>query len=270
LTSRRISDENVVMRVSKILQAFIVHKSKLTLTQLSEQTGLNPSTVSRIANSLVTTGFLGRDEATKSFYLGINLIQLGEYAKENYSLNRISEPHVKRLANLWKERVVVDFFDDNLCLLTVQYSNAINSGYGLASSQMQVLPHATATGKVLLAFMDKKKLDHYLNTSLYPDEKKIGGTDKTITSVAVLLNELERIRKDGYAFSAGELHDDCHTVGAPIRNMFGEVIAAISISLPIIRNYSEILPLIIDSVKITADDISHDICGIHKEPEAGN
>ena len=262
MANSRISDENVVMRVSRILQAFIVSKSKLTLTQLAEQTGLTPSTASRITGALVATGLLGRDDSTKTFYLGINLIQLGEYAKENYSLNRISEPHVKKLANLWKERVVVDFFDDKFCLLTVQYSNVIESAYGLASSQMPVLPHGTATGKVLLAFMEKTRLNEYLNTSLYPNEKQIGGTDKTITSVARLLNELQKIRKDGYAFSAGELHDDCHTVGAPIYNMFGEVIAAISISLPIFRNYSDILPLIINSVKKTAGDISHDISNI--------
>ncbi len=249
----KISGENLVSRISLLLNAFMKGEPKLTLVQLSSLTALHPATVYRIAETLVKEGILGKDADTKMYYLGLRMIQMGEYAKSNYTLNVVSEKPVKKLAALWQERVVVDILDDDFRLLTVQYCNVVYPTVEVASYKVEVLPHCTSTGKILLAHTSEEQLHRYLSSKLVPR------TERTIVSADALLDELEHIRQQGYATSIEEFEKGYQSVGAPIKDTMGQVIAATSIRWPMFRNYNDLLPDIIESVKDTANNISAEL-----------
>ncbi len=249
----KISGENLVKRISILLDAFLKGEPKLTLLQLVNITGFHPATVYRIAETLVGEGVLSKDADTKMYYLGLKMIQLGEHARENYALNVISKKHVQKLAAQWRERVVVDILDQNFKLLTVQHCNLIYPIIEVASYSSLVYPHGTSTGKILLAHIPEDRLQIYLQNMLIPK------TERTITDAQELLHELETIREQGYAMSIEEFEKGYQTVGAPIKDIMGQVVAAISILWPLFRNYNELLPDIIQSVKQAAGDISADL-----------
>jgi len=93
----------------------------------------------------------------------------------------------------------------------------------------RVLMHASSTGKAMLSAYSNQNLEHYVSEPLEAE------TVRTITDSAKLLQELNRVRKRGYAINDREMNDDVRAVGAAILNSHGEPIAGLSISGPVYR-----------------------------------
>jgi IclR family pca regulon transcriptional regulator len=85
--------------------------------------------------------------------------------------------------------------------------------------------HGTAIGKVLLAHLPEAELKAFLQAS---DLRAL--PPKTITAGPILEQELERVRKSGYAFDDEEFAQGIRCLAAPVRNFTGHVVAAIGIS----------------------------------------
>jgi IclR family pca regulon transcriptional regulator len=84
--------------------------------------------------------------------------------------------------------------------------------------------YTSSMGKAMLAFMPSRDLEAYLETvTLKPL------TERTITSREVLREELQRIRDRGYALSEGEHLPGVRSVGAPVLDYEGQVVAAICV-----------------------------------------
>ena len=115
--------------------------------------------------------------------------------------------------------------------------------------------HAGAAGKLHLAFLPKEKIQKILSQGL-PRY-----TERTITDPALLLQELEQIRKQGYAFTIGELDPGVAAITAPIFDARQNVVAAISIGGPASRFTDERLPTLIREVRWAAQEISLRLLG---------
>lgn len=95
--------------------------------------------------------------------------------------------------------------------------------------------HATSSGKILLTYAPEA-LRHQVFGALTPY------TGATITDPAVLGEQLERARVDGYATTVGELEVGLNAVAAPVRRADGTVVAALSVSGPVYRLTAALLP----------------------------
>jgi DNA-binding IclR family transcriptional regulator len=96
--------------------------------------------------------------------------------------------------------------------------------------------HASAAGKVLLAWRDPKEVRELLPRRL----PRL--TPRTITSPAAFLQELRRVRERGYSTAWREMEDDLAAIGAPVRDHTGAVVSAITISAPASRAPLRALP----------------------------
>ena len=112
--------------------------------------------------------------------------------------------------------------------------------------------HCSAVGKVMLAFLPEERL-----VSIVKDKGLPRRTENTITDFEELKKHLQLIRKQGYALDDEENERGVKCVAAPIRDQSGEVIAAISISVPGIRIRTDtLLTTYKDQVTETAVNIS--------------
>jgi DNA-binding IclR family transcriptional regulator len=84
--------------------------------------------------------------------------------------------------------------------------------------------HATAMGKVVLAHLRANARKRYAEGELR------AYTSATITSPALLLVELERVRRRGYALDRMELDPDFCCVAAPVLDRRGRFVATLSVS----------------------------------------
>lgn len=91
-------------------------------------------------------------------------------------------------------------------------------------------PNAGSSGMVLLAFTPEEKVEIFLST--HPLKRY---TDRTICDPRRLRRELRAVRARGYAIAEGTNYSYASGVSAPVRNMRGNVIAAISVGAPSAR-----------------------------------
>jgi DNA-binding IclR family transcriptional regulator len=110
--------------------------------------------------------------------------------------------------------------------------------------------HCTASGKVLLAFLSPEVVEPVLNAALTVF------TEKTITSPERLREELKVVRQRGYALADEELEEGIWAISAPIRDIDRNVIAAMSIPLPVYRLNPGRIPEIAQALLEAANAVS--------------
>jgi IclR family transcriptional regulator, acetate operon repressor len=151
---------------------------------------------------------------------------------------------MERLAHETGETVNLAVRDDGRALNVHQVNSAHFVGVTDWTGRAAPL-HATANGKVLLAFADGG-LPREL-TRLTP---------KTITDRGDLRAELERVRREGVAVALEELELGLHAVAAPVFDCFGACVAAISVSGPAYRLTERRLAEVGELCVATSNDVS--------------
>ena len=241
-----------VERALAVLSCFNNQTPELTLTQISEKIGINKSTVHRLLATLERSQFLERDLLTGVYRPGIRLLQLAHLALEHNDLRRLASPFLKHLCDLYRENVNLAILDGT----EVVYTDVIEGAQRvkLAAVTGQKLPaFGTASGKAILAFLPEEILEQMLDRGV-PQY-----TQRTLTSSAIFLDDMQRTRERGYAISEQEFEDGINAIAAPIFNSKHQPIASISVAGPAYRLSRERMIEISPSVIDTANKIAHEV-----------
>jgi DNA-binding IclR family transcriptional regulator len=236
-----------------ILQAFDETQLELGVTELSQLTDLDKSTVYRLLNALQQGGLIAQNVVTAKYHLGFGLLPLAGLALQNLDLPRIVRPYLEELAEYSKETVNLSILNDDDKVINIDGINSSRRVRNVGWIGREMPPHAVSGGKVMMAFLPGERLDRILADSLKAH------TEKTITTPEALLRELDGIRKTGYAIAQEELEIGLNAVAAPIWSHEGTVVAALSVSGPSFRLSGEHLVELGRVTKGTADRISRQI-----------
>jgi DNA-binding IclR family transcriptional regulator len=133
-----------------------------------------------------------------------------------------------------------------------------SSVQGVAQLGRPSIAHATATGKVLLAFGRR---------ALPPGPLK-GYTRRTIAKRSDLAAELDAVRERGYAYNFGEREDDLHAIAAPIWGSHGELAAIVGVQGPASRFDGGAMEAAVEPLLAHARDVSLELgwTGLVREP----
>ena len=214
----------VLDRAIRILSVLSDGKPR-TLTELSEEIGLNSSTTFRLLATLAYHNYVERDEQSGEYRLGLACLELARaYHTGNY-IRRAALPELERLRDDTTETVHLAVLDK----MEVFYLEKLHGlhAVGLMSSRVggRAPAYCTGLGKALLAHADPEQVRaHFEQVGLYRY------SDKTIPGVDELMNHLEQVRHRGYALDRGEHEVEIRCVAAPVFDISGEVVAAISVS----------------------------------------
>jgi DNA-binding IclR family transcriptional regulator len=129
------------------------------------------------------------------------------------------------MVDRFQETCDLGVFDEGqvLCIEMVHSKHWLTIAAGVGRH----LPiHCTSSGRVFLAFLPPETVEPLLKA---PFEAY---TEKTITSPARLREELEAVRQRGYGVDDEEFEEGIRAISASIRNIDGNVIAAMSIPGP--------------------------------------
>ncbi|TQS87381.1 IclR family transcriptional regulator [Arthrobacter sp. TS-15] len=208
-------------RVLAILEAFEKSRGSLSLTDIAQGSGLPLSTAHRLVNELTDWGFLSRDPNGR-YQLGIRLWELAQ--NTGRQLRDAARPYVQDLFSLTGETA-------HLAVRAGQEVLYIDRVYGSkrvprASRVGGRLPmHATAVGKVILAFEEDWVRDAYLNRQL---ERH---TAHTHVDPRRLADEIVQIHEQGYAMTLEEVRLGSCSIAVPIIHS-GKVGAGLGLVLP--------------------------------------
>ncbi len=196
---------------------------ELGTNEIARRTGVNASTVSRLLATLASAGYV--DQAANGRYrLGIRLVQLGNAVVDRLDLRELARPELERLVERVGETATLSVAGGYEAV-TVDFVQSPSSVQGVAQLGRPSVAHATATGKVLLAFggigLPPGPLRRY--------------TARTIADPRALAREIERARARGWSDAVGEREEDLAGVAAPVRGSRGELAAIIGVQGPTAR-----------------------------------
>lgn len=218
-----------VTNASRLLKEFSSRDRELGVSELSRRLALGKSTVHRLLVTLTAEHLLEHDPATGKYRLGLAMYDLGAAVATRLDLHEAVNPPLERLRNVTGETVQVAVLDER----EVVYVERLDSPQTLRlflEVGRRNDAHSTSTGKCLLAFRSEAELGRLLR-----GWKLKAKTSHTITNASLLRKELARIRSQGYARNVEEAELGVLSVAAPIRDISGGVVAAMSAAGPITR-----------------------------------
>jgi DNA-binding IclR family transcriptional regulator len=238
-----------VDRALQLLLLFEEVNQEHRVGEMAAMLGVDKSTVSRLAATLVERGFLERAPGSEAFRLGPELGRLGMLAVGgSHNLVELARGPMERLAEKTTETVNLAVLEDHQVINIAQIDGPHLVGVGDWTG-WKTEPHTVANGKVLLAFAEGGFEDLPLEDPLE------AFTEQTITSVEDLRFKLERVRVEGWASTLGELEEGFNGVAVPVFDASGRCLAALSASGPVYRMTPERLPEVAALCKEAAEEI---------------
>ena len=233
-----------VVRAIAILKAMARPGRGFGITELAVLLDLNKAAVFRVLGALEAEGMVVRD-VSGGYRLGPELITLGASALGSTDLSVAAHDELVALVDLTGATATLEVLVGTEALIIGEVQGRFLLGSAPELGRRSPA-HVTSTGKVLLALTHPTPPVGQL-------EKR---TLKTIISRRDLDLELEQVRRQGYAIASEELEVGFTALAAPVRNHFGNVVAALSINGPSARLRPDVLRALVGPVCSAADRIS--------------
>jgi IclR family acetate operon transcriptional repressor len=211
-----------VERALRVLDA-LADAGELGTNEIARRSGVNASTASRLLATLAAFRYVEHVSATGRYRLGVRLLQLGNAVLARLDLRELARPHLVALADETGETATLSAPGEHDAV-TIDFVQSASTVQSVARLGRPSVGHATATGKVMLAFGD-----------LPPAAELVAFTPRTLVDRDALARELARVRERGWAEAAGEREPDLNAVAAPAFGAGGELVAIVGVQGPASR-----------------------------------
>ena len=218
-----------VRNAARVLKEFSVADRELGVSELARRLGLATSTVHRLLATLTDERLLERDARAGTYRLGLAMHDLGAAVAPHVGLHEAAMPAMAGLRHQTGETVQLAVLDG----LESVYVERLESPHTVrifARVGTRLPATTTSTGKVLLAFLPPADLDARLS-GWVPSRP----TPRSVVDAAVLRGRLAEVAARGWADNREESRLGVSSVGAPVRDAEGVVIAALSVATPTSR-----------------------------------
>ena len=239
----------VIQKSARVLDCLAGAGRPLRASEIRELTGLPMTTVARLLRTLLAEDLLRREGPHYS--IGLRVTAWAHAASAGSDLIACAEPLISELRDSSGETagLYISQGPNRVCVLLKE------SGQPIAYRSMpgQVRPmHGGAAGRIFMAF-DPSARQAVLDAGLPAH------TSKTITDPEGLEAQLEQVRRQGWAFVAGERELGLNTVAAPVFDPAGHLVAAVAVSGPSFRMTRQQTGRLADLVTGCAEEISRAI-----------
>lgn len=236
-----------ISRALDVLETLAQAGTEVTLSEISERTGLNISTCHHILATLQDRGYVSQNPRGRGYFLGNRILELSSSRLRQFNLVDIAMPDLRRLNQETRESVHLAVMQglELTTLAQLDSLEAIRVGSGAQGKTNAA--HATATGKAILAWLPETEIARVI-----AEKGLTRFTDRTLTSIADLLEDLRLVRRNGYSLDDEEFEPGVICVGAAIRDHAGAVIGSLSCSAPKLRADAGHLERIKTAVRDTA------------------
>ncbi len=219
-----------------IMELLADSREPLRLKDISESLGANTSTVLRFLNTFINSGYVAQDPVSQRYSLTYKICRLAWQVQENSELQAITHPYLMELSSRFGEAACVSVKSD-MCMVYID--TASGTGKSLMSRQQiggNAPMHCTGNGKLCMLEFSETQIDEYIERK---GLTKL--TESTIVSRGKLLEELDKIRRQGFAEDREECEIGVRCIAYPIFDFTGKIVAGISITGPVSRMKSPAL-----------------------------
>lgn len=210
-----------VAKAMDILEILTSSYKKLSLTTISELTGINKSSTYKILQVLCEYGYAEKVNNGAYYRLGPSIVDSDTHITQRSDLYEIAHPYLQQLSDATGHTT-------NLMILVGNrgvYLDVITKSGAINNIGMSDYLHATALGKAILAYIPTNQLDSII--ARHPLKRICANT---ICDPETLKSELLLTKKRGFAIDDEENHIGSRCVAAPLLTPDGDVAGAISVS----------------------------------------
>ncbi|GAA0266083.1 IclR family transcriptional regulator [Actinomadura nitritigenes] len=246
--AERARPVSVAGKVMAILNAFAQGDVRLNLSEICRRAGLPLATGHRLVGELAAGGFLER-VPDGTYRIGTRLWRIGSQAPAVTGLRELALPHMEDLYEATHDNVQLAVLRDDRVLVVERLRGT--RSVPVVTQVGATLPlHTTGVGKVLLAFAAPEYRERVIGAGL------VRHAARTITDPDEMRSCLEQVRRSGYALTRDEMTLGASSVGAPVRDGTGEVVAALSL---VARTRSADLRRLLPPLTTAARALSRDV-----------
>ncbi len=243
-----------IQKAGELLALFDRDHSDWGVREVAVKLKMAKSSTHDLMSSLAKLGLLNKTENNR-YRLGWRLVTLSETLLATTELLREARPVMEELAAQYQETIHLAVLDDTQAVYVDKLEGRQAVRVELTSLGARLYAHCSALGKVLLAYRPEDEVRRIIRTAGLPKF-----TPNTITNEEELGQALAKIRKQGYSYDLEEILADLCCVAAPIYNYAGQVIAAISMSLPAYRfrrSQTEYRDAVVRTAKIISERLGY-------------
>lgn len=254
------AQQNTIKSLDRALEV-LVHLGEMqggTLSEIANDLGQSPATVYRVLSTFQRRGFADFDEQSQEWTIGAAAFLTGSHFLRRTSLVERARPIMRTLMQATGETANLGIERDGkvLFLDQVETHATIRAFFppGTASAM-----HASGIGKALLCRMDDARQRAVLAAS-----KLEAFTPHTLTDPEAMIADLRAAKARGYAIDGEERNIGMRCIAAPVYNVFGEVVAGISVSGPTPRITEDRIEALAAHVIDAAETLTRAIGGNHR------
>lgn len=231
-----------VQRAAVILNAFTVHRPRLSLSEITDALGSTKATAHRYAKALREVGLLRYDTASATYTLGPQLLSLESVARSGLSVIAAAGPHMERLLKQVNQTVVLSVWDGE----TATVVRCLDNTSGIV--RLAIKPGArldlfeSAQGRVFCAYLD---------------HDDVPGLDRRLRFLPELERELAAIRTTGVSINSPAVHG-VRTIAAPIFE-YRRIAASLAVIGTAVSLSQEVEAEVIEHLRLAVIGLSADL-----------
>lgn len=212
------------LRCLQVLELLAEDPFELSLSVLAERLKLPRPSAHRLCTTLLEAHLIEQNPETRRYILGPKALWIGSGYIRHSAVYRASFFPMQELAKNVAGTVQLGVLDNGnvLFIHSVGYAG---SPHAFADVGLRRSLHATASGKIFLAAMPWPEVERIMSS---PCDRY---TEKTITSIPRMKQEIGDIQRKKYALNVEELLPGYWVLAAPVVGRNGQTLAAISVTL---------------------------------------
>ncbi len=239
----------------QVLEQLTRNPQGLSLLELADTLGYPKSTIHHMLSTFIPYDYVAQDPESRKYRLGFKFLSVSKTILDNLDIRKIAHQHLRELHQKCNEAVHL-YILQNGYLVCVDKIQEPMGGLSLATYiGFRTDPHAAASGKVLLSELSRKTIEE-----IYKDRPLRVYGKNAITSFSQLMEELENVKKQGYAIDNEEYYEGARCVAAPVR-AGGRIQAAVSVTGSIFtmtmdRINRELVGLVTETAKAISSEMA--------------
>lgn len=244
-------DIKAAVRCFAILDLAIEQTRPLTIQDVCDKLGVNSNMAFRMLSTLVSTGYLSKDEHTDTYTVSLKSLKLSARALQSLEIRKVAMPSLELL---WSQFPLANgnlgvMYEDEILIIDRIDSQSIPRTHFTPGKKVPF--YCSGLGKVLASSLSDKEIDDLISrTQIKPLTKY------TITDPVLLKKELLKVREEGVGRDREELALEDNCVAVPIINNKGKTVCAISLSALSSNMKREALEAAVPKLKETASAIA--------------
>lgn len=239
-----------VARVFRLLDEIVSH-GPLRFAELEDRLNLPKASLHRALHDLQLERLIQFDERSQIYSAGFRVLELANLVWARSDIRTLARDQLVQLCVTSNETVQLAMLADTHAVYidSVESSNNVRMSMNIGS---KAPVYCSGTGKVLLAWCSIEEQKAIMERTSFAEF-----TPNTITRPALLLAELKKIRKLGYAEDNEEHFTGIRCIAAPIVNQADQCVGAISIAAPTFRIQADVFDqwrqCLVDSAAIVSE-----------------